>query len=347
MSHQEVEIIDELSAAELKLLHSIFTVMAIGHVDAGKTLMLSRLFSYLKGQSGIAGEIDPEKIGFAEGIEAVKSKTSTSKLVAVRAEGRPMTFVDNPGHDIYVNQLLKPLTNLRVSLLIVVVSMGEKEFNASISSGVLDNQIKSAIANGATNFLVVANKMDAIGWSHSTMHEQIRRVVRLIAVNFSAGTSGAKLGIKLSCVDSKTGDGFIAAPEQMASWEQKPKPLLQNIINFCDAFVAPVQDTLQASAVQSAVDKIVTSVTIVNGHALMLITKGATCELLYTGAEQKVNCTIEKIAGAQPVIRASDAGKTFKMLLKLETKCNIPNGARVCIYKSFDGATRIVGTCAV
>lgn len=89
---------------------------------------------------------------------------------------------DTPGHDVFVKNVVPALHG--VDSVCLVVSMIEREFRASIVG--LREKLQLVRSKGIKNIVVVANKMDMVGWDRGVYKRNMIAIKRLIASVFGA-----------------------------------------------------------------------------------------------------------------------------------------------------------------
>ena len=160
----------------------------IGHVDSGKSTLCGRLLH----ACGSVDERELEKIfkkAREEGMESwgwsrlldineeeqVRGKTHEFNRVSFKFREVDCELIDTPGHKLYIKSMIEGISS-NVNLVVVVVSMQEKEFKSGFESGMLREHLTLARGVGIKRIIIAANKMDSIGWDRKLCFDRLRKV---------------------------------------------------------------------------------------------------------------------------------------------------------------------------
>ena len=151
-------------------------VVFIGHVDTGKSTLLGHIL-YKNGYitehelDKIHTQAIKEKMGrwkwarildiYEE--EMTRGKTHEYVEIEINLNGEKVSLIDTPGHQSFVREMINGIS-CQVKSAIVMVSMIDNEFEASFNNGMLKEHILLSRCAGINNYIIVANKMDAINW---------------------------------------------------------------------------------------------------------------------------------------------------------------------------------------
>lgn len=158
----------------------------IGHVDSGKSSLCGQILlkcGYINEREFEKIKVQADKDGMSKWAfsrildinveEQEKGKTREFNFVDFEYKNKNFRLIDTPGHHIYITSMIEGLTS-GADVVLILVSMQDKEWRAGLESGVLKEQIKLAKGIGIRNAIIVANKMDLIGWDKKICFERIR-----------------------------------------------------------------------------------------------------------------------------------------------------------------------------
>jgi peptide chain release factor subunit 3 len=188
----------------------------IGHVDSGKSTLCGQILL----KCGCVDEREFEKIKTQADADGMR-KWAISRIVDINEEeqlrGKTHEFnridfkyldndyqlIDTPGHQTYVRSMIEGLS-CGADVVVVVVSMHEKEWNAGLEGGMLREHIKIAFGMGINNVVLAANKMDLIDWSKSKCFERLR-----LMKNFCVEVGFAEDRIRVVPISASNGFGIV------------------------------------------------------------------------------------------------------------------------------------------
>lgn len=90
-----------------------------------------------------------------------RGKTHQSSKVDFRFDGQNYTLVDTPGHSIFIRSMIEGVYAVKIAGLII--PMINNEFESAFKS-TLKEHLLIARASGVEKIVLLANKMDLIGW---------------------------------------------------------------------------------------------------------------------------------------------------------------------------------------
>lgn len=212
-------------------------VVFIGHVDTGKSTLLGHIL-YKNGYitehelDKIQTQAIKEKMGrwkwarildiYEE--EMTRGKTHEYVEIEINLNGEKVSLIDTPGHQSFVREMINGIS-CQVKSAIVMVSMIDNEFEASFNNGMLKEHILLSRCAGINNYIIVANKMDAINWDEKKMRDKLDKVYKYLK---TIGCSDEK--IKSVPLDSYEGIG-INSLDRMPDW-YSGNDLFKNIENL-------------------------------------------------------------------------------------------------------------------
>jgi len=217
-------------------------IVVIGHVDAGKSTLIGRLLvdigvidKHRFEQSKLSTEASKKLNQLYSNLldeneeEQIRGKThefNEIKFIYEDEGSVKYTIIDTPGHQQFVRSMISGISR-NVKNAIVVVSMAENEFNASFTDGMLKEHLTLATSIGIEKYLIVANKMDKIGWDYDKTVAQVSQV-KLFLMN---KLHVPKDDVKFCFVNAYSGEGLID-PVDVAWIKTKP------LIHMFDMFLA-------------------------------------------------------------------------------------------------------------
>ena len=149
--------------------------LVVGHVDTGKSTMLGKILALtnhisehelnkMKQEAEFNGK---KKFHYAyvldtDTIERQRGITQSYNMVDFNYNNQKYTLIDTPGHKSYVTELIEVLTNTKNINVCYMVSCIENEFNSSISSGQLLENLLLIRGSNVNNIMIVINKIDMV-----------------------------------------------------------------------------------------------------------------------------------------------------------------------------------------
>ena len=217
-------------------------VVALGHVDAGKSSALGRLLctcGATSAQQQHAAVRAAAQAGAASSAwawcldsspeERQRGVTCNVALAHLRAPGtgQPLVLLDAPGHRDFVPQALEAASRADCALLFVDSCVGAFEAGlpgaaaapstvAAHGGGQTVEHAALARAAGCSSLLVVVNKLDAVGWSQQRFQE-VQRALQgpLRAVGWR---DAAVLWLPCAGREGVNLEQRVEAPHPLAAW---------------------------------------------------------------------------------------------------------------------------------
>jgi elongation factor 1 alpha-like protein len=218
-----------------------FTLVILGHVDAGKSTITGRLL--YSGTSGKSSYRPPANYAWLLDEDEKEREHGITMDVAVKQFESPknynMVLQDAPGHADYVPAMITGTSSADGALLVV-------DATDQLKQNVLAQQLKEHIflakGLGISQVLVCLNKMDLLDWSKD-MYETIQNELRkfLMQVGFSSNK------VRFIPVSGFSGDNIVDAPtsEEAKEWYKGP-----TLLEALDDFDTPVQGKLLEKALR-------------------------------------------------------------------------------------------------
>ena len=150
-------------------------LIIIGHVDTGKSTLLGNIL-YSSGNidehymNNIRKEAEfNKKKSFqyaylldTDETEKKKGITQTYNMIDFNYNHKQYRLIDTPGHKMYIKEMIEAITTNNDSIVCLLVSCVENEFNSSINSGTLKEDLLLIRGSGIDNIMILINKIDLI-----------------------------------------------------------------------------------------------------------------------------------------------------------------------------------------
>lgn len=169
----------------------VVRAIVIGHVDSGKSTLSGQLAILTdKVDRRAIEKIESEvrlmkKHGGAppawvmdDGAERESGNTVECGQIRIDTGNKLVHIIDAPGHERYVRHMVKEVPNADVAVL-VVPAPGD-DLRAGIAGGRIKEHAMLARAAGVKYFVVVVNKMDAVGYSQDAYEAARSEVAKLM-----------------------------------------------------------------------------------------------------------------------------------------------------------------------
>ena len=168
--------------------HKIKKLIIIGHVDTGKSTLLGNIL-YSSGNvdehhmNNIRKEAEYNKkksfqyayLLDTDDTEKQKGITQTYNIIDFNYNNNLYRLIDTPGHKMYIKEMIEAITTNNDSIVCLLVSCVENEFNASFNSGTLKEDLLLIRGSGVENILILINKIDLI--NKDTLHNNYNNVI--------------------------------------------------------------------------------------------------------------------------------------------------------------------------
>jgi bifunctional enzyme CysN/CysC len=309
------ERLDDAALAE----HPIVRVVACGSVDDGKSTLIGRLLAETEsvpddildyarntrrsGSTIPKGEVDYSML--TDGLEAEHEQGITID-VAYRhlylPSGRRAIIADAPGHEQYTRNMAVAASTADVAILLVDASRGIRPQT--------HRHLTVCALMGVRTVIVAINKMDAVGFQH-TSFEEFAGGVRQAAARFDLED------VQVIPVSALTGDNVIEKSTEMR-WYHGPT-VLEALTSWRPAkaedhaaapFRLPVQYIVRADNFRGYAGTVIAG-SVRPGDKVVVNAKGSTT-------------TVERVlVGGQDV---DEAGADEAVVLTLETETDVTRG---------------------
>ena len=309
------ERLDDAALAE----HPIVRVVACGSVDDGKSTLIGRLLAETEsvpddildyarntrrsGSTIPKGEVDYSML--TDGLEAEHEQGITID-VAYRhlylPSGRRAIIADAPGHEQYTRNMAVAASTADVAILLVDASRGIRPQT--------HRHLTVCALMGVRTVIVAINKMDAVGFQH-TSFEEFAGGVRQAAARFDLED------VQVIPVSALTGDNVIDKSTEMR-WYHGPT-VLEALTSWRPAkvedhtaapFRLPVQYIVRADNFRGYAGTVIAG-SVRPGDKVVVNAKGSTT-------------TVERVlVGGQDV---DEAGADEAVVLTLETETDVTRG---------------------
>lgn len=159
-------------------------IVAVGHVDHGKSTLLGRLLVDLG--SIVDRDIDRlESVSHVWDIiptEQEKSKTLEFDSKRVTINNKDVIIVDVPGHRNLVHEMIAGATDANIAIIVTSARSGELKDGVVSKQGNLGQIVEHCIllkAIGVQNVIIAVNKMDTIDWSKKVFKTVVKIVTKI------------------------------------------------------------------------------------------------------------------------------------------------------------------------
>lgn len=150
-------------------------LIIIGHVDTGKSTLLGNIL-YSSGNidehymNNIKKEAELNKkksfqyayLLDTDDTEKQKGVTQSYNIIDFNYNNNNYRLIDTPGHKMYIKEMIEAITTNNDSVVCLLVSCVENEFNSSLNSGTLKEDLLLIRGSGVENIMVLVNKIDLI-----------------------------------------------------------------------------------------------------------------------------------------------------------------------------------------
>ena len=150
-------------------------IIIIGHVDTGKSTLLGNIL-YSSGNidehymNNIKKEAELNKkksfqyayLLDTDDTEKQKGVTQSYNIIDFNYNKNNYRLIDTPGHKMYIKEMINAITTNNDSIVCLLISCVENEFNASYNSGTLKEDLLLIRGSGVENILILVNKVDLI-----------------------------------------------------------------------------------------------------------------------------------------------------------------------------------------
>jgi len=209
----------------------VYKIVVIGDKDAGKSTLIGKIAMLTKAVSKARikeAKNESEKLGkkfepafildvFKE--EREKGLTIDTTAVEVQYKDVAFQFIDVPGHESLIKNMLTGASNAKVGLVVISAKEGE-----GLTS---ETKLHIKLANmlGINNFIFFINKMDKCYYSKDAIIEIFRGVNILLTPLFN----GIKY-IKFNYGSALKGESIIKPSKKI--WWYKGRPLMEDLYAF-------------------------------------------------------------------------------------------------------------------
>ena len=285
--------IAEAQAARADATHSTYSLITIGHVDAGKSTLSGQLLfstssrsdrerhrlardaeSSGKGSFALAWAMDASEEERARGITV---DVGSAQLVTPH---RHIVLLDAPGHRDFIPNMITGAAQADVAMLVVEATTGEFE-GGFRDAGQTKEHVLLARGLGVTQLVVAVNKMDTVGWEQARFDDikgQLMAFLRRSGYRASAVTVVPVSGLTGENVVTEVG-----ADHPLRTWYTGPT-LLQVIDSMDPTEVAAstaeapfrmaISDVYRSQALGFAVSGKVETGVLASGDVLSVVPLG-------------------------------------------------------------------------
>ena len=265
-----------------------------GHIDSGKSTCAGHLYYLCGGISehefnNIKKECEEDKATYQlwsrvldiNDEEKLKGKTYEFTLLDFEFKGSKFCLIDNPGHKMFIREMIKGMTYFENSNVIgcLLISAKPGEFEAGWVNGQTKEDIIIAKSLGVKDLVVLVNKMETISWNKKTFDTIVGKVnhfvekickfknIKYIPVS---GYDGTGLVDKNNLPQWYSGESVIRTMIDITDLDQEPYPTNKS----------------NKKIIEKEVSKFIGEVKIL--WCQTVITKGFECVLHYCGQEYDI-----------------------------------------------------------
>ncbi|THH08132.1 hypothetical protein EW145_g2914 [Phellinidium pouzarii] len=205
-----------------------FSLVVIGHVDAGKSTLMGRLLyelGFLDERKRLANERESNKMGKGsftwawemDGTieERARGVTMDIALQTISTPNRQITVLDAPGHKDFIPNMISGATQADCALLVVDAAIGE--FEAGFDKGGQTREHLVLVRSlGVSQIVVAVNKLDQVKWDKDR-YSEICEILKpfLAQTGFNASKAefvpvGALSGVNLVNRESQESEALNA-----------------------------------------------------------------------------------------------------------------------------------------
>lgn len=153
-------------------------ILVFGHVDTGKSTLCGQILvntdDEYKRLYEQREDNDPNSLSNLLDIyesERIRCKTSEFSTFNIQYMQNEYTFIDTPGHKIYIREYIEALQKYNISCGLIVLSARGNEFESGFERGTTKEYITLAKCMGVKNLIVAINKIDTEGYSQQKFNE--------------------------------------------------------------------------------------------------------------------------------------------------------------------------------
>lgn len=160
-------------------------ICVIGPVDHGKSTLLGHML-YLSNNSDelsrslnkIIAECPPKMMSWKYARlldiceeERERGKTHEFTEVKMTCNNKEYTFIDTPGHEIFVRSMLEGLLMGKMTCDVACYVIDVTNFDSAFDRGNVKEQLTLTRATGITNLIVLFNRMDVVEWNEKVVED--------------------------------------------------------------------------------------------------------------------------------------------------------------------------------
>lgn len=250
--------------------------------------------------------------------EQERGKTHEFSTVNLSYNGGEYELIDTPGHQKFIRSMIEGIS-FDVNIAMILVSMKENEFEASLSGGMTKEHLTLARAIGIEHLIIVANKMDLIDWDEKKCKKMVMEITKFVVKSLN----WPRENLHVVPISAFQGVGLLSK-EGLPDW-YKGKSLLDTIDSIPAKSIADV-----ATSELKETDQFFCDLIILCTSGSGLISVGYKCFVHFKGKESEAS--LEKIQG-KSFLRNGDSAKC---LFKLPLKYEFAVGMRIIVRKNND-----------
>lgn len=203
--------------------NKIIKFITVGHVDAGKSTTLGHLlyltknitdheFKNIEKEAELNGK---KKFSYAyildsDNDERIRGITQTYNKYDFTYNNQQYQMLDTPGHKMYIKEMISAVSKNNDSIVCVLISAIESEFNAGFINGMTKDDILISRGCDIKHIIILINKIDMI-------EENIRKI-KINEIKEKIDKFVNKLGfesVSYICVSGWTGQNLIKQEDDL------------------------------------------------------------------------------------------------------------------------------------
>jgi len=110
--------------------------------------------------------------------EAARGKTHEFIKIDFEINDQSYILVDTPGHSIFIRSMIEGVYGVKIAG--IIIPMPDNEFDAAFRGGVIKEHLIIARASGIEKVILLANKMDLVGWDQEEFDRKTKIVQQFL-----------------------------------------------------------------------------------------------------------------------------------------------------------------------